>query len=55
MRPTLNAGINPVLLGLRSSVAGREPDGRFVFTWPIWREPASLTAIRGLLGHPRLR
>ena len=33
---------------------GRDPDGRFVFTWPIWREPASLTTIRGLLGHPRL-
>ena len=32
----------------------RDPDGSFVFSWPIWREPASLNAIRGLLGHPRL-
>ena len=34
---------------------GRDPDsGGFVFTWPIWREPASLAAIRSLLGHPGL-
>ena len=26
----------------------------FFFTWPIWREPASLAAIRSLLGHPDL-
>ena len=32
----------------------REPDGTFAFTWPIWRDPISLTAIRTLLGHPRL-
>ena len=33
----------------------RDPDsGGFVLTWPIWREPASLTAIRSLLGHPGL-
>ena len=32
----------------------RDPDGSFVFSWPIWREPASLNAIRGLLGHPHL-
>ena len=33
----------------------RDPDtGEFVFTWPIWREPASLTAVRSLLGHPGL-
>ena len=33
----------------------RDPaGGGFVFTWPIWREPASLTAIRSLLGHPGL-
>lgn len=24
------------------------------FTWPIWRHPISLAAIRALLGHPRL-
>ena len=32
----------------------REPDGTFAFTWPIWRDPISLAAIRTLLGHPRL-
>lgn len=26
----------------------------FVFTWPIWRDPMSLVAIRSLLGHPGL-
>ena len=29
-------------------------DGSFAFTWPIWREPISLAAIRNLLGHPGL-
>lgn len=33
---------------------GRDADGSFVFTWPIWREPVSLTTIRSLLGHPGL-
>lgn len=33
---------------------GREAGGAFTFTWPIWREPISLTAIRALLGHPWL-
>ncbi|MCY4482595.1 MAG: hypothetical protein OXC12_06945 [Spirochaetaceae bacterium] len=28
--------------------------GSFSFTWPIWREPASLAAIRSLLGHSGL-
>ena len=32
----------------------RAKDGSFVFTWPIWREPMSLAAIRNLLGHPKL-
>ena len=32
----------------------RETDGTFAFTWPIWRDPISLAAIRTLLGHPRL-
>jgi hypothetical protein len=27
----------------------------FSFAWPIWRDPASLAAIRALLSHPRLR
>ena len=41
--------------GAHLSVLGgsRERDGRS-FTWPIWRHPISLAAIRALLGHPRL-
>ncbi|BAI73379.1 hypothetical protein AZL_027410 [Azospirillum sp. B510] len=27
----------------------------FSFAWPVWRDPASLSAIRALLGHPDLR
>lgn len=27
----------------------------FSFAWPIWKDPASLTAIRALLSHPKLR
>jgi hypothetical protein len=30
------------------------PDG-FSFAWPIWREPACLAAIVGMLTHPELR
>ena len=26
----------------------------FSFAWPIWRDPASLAAIRALLSHPAL-
>ena len=33
---------------------GREPGGGFAFTWPIWRHPISLAAIRSLLGHTGL-
>ena len=33
---------------------GRDPDGAFTFTWPIWRDPISLVTIRALLGHPGL-
>ena len=33
---------------------GRDSDGTFTFTWPIWRDPISLAAIRNLLGHPGL-
>ena len=29
----------------------RERGGSFTFTWPIWRHPISLAAIRALLGH----
>ena len=32
----------------------RGADGSFSFSWPIWRDPISLTAIRALLGHPKL-
>ena len=32
----------------------RDPDMTFTFTWPIWRAPISLAAIRNLLGHPGL-
>lgn len=32
----------------------RERNGRFAFTWPIWRHPISLAAIRSLLGHEGL-
>lgn len=34
---------------------GARAAGRFSFAWPIWREPATLTAIRALLAHPELR
>ena len=33
---------------------GREADGTFTFTWPIWRAPISLAALRNLIGHPGL-
>ena len=32
----------------------RSADGSFSFSWPIWRDPISLAAIRALLGHPGL-
>lgn len=32
----------------------RERRGGFAFTWPIWRHPISLAAIRALLGHTGL-
>ena len=43
--------------GVQLGVLGgtREPDGRFAFTWPIWRHAVSLAAVRSLLGHARLR
>jgi hypothetical protein len=40
---------------VRLDVLGGTSVGRaFAFAWPIWREPASLTAIRAMLSHPRL-
>ena len=46
----------PNVGGVRLRVLGGDRDGdrSFVFTWPIWRHPISLAAIRGLLGHPGL-
>jgi hypothetical protein len=35
-------------------LGGDRTDGSFSFSWPIWRDPISLAAIRALLGHPRL-
>jgi hypothetical protein len=29
--------------------------GEFSFAWPLWREPATLAAIRAMLSHPKLR
>src|SRR5262249_11264258 len=36
-------------------IGGAFGPGQFSFAWPIWREPATLLAIRSLLGHPDLR
>lgn len=35
-------------------IGGNRERGGFAFTWPIWRHPISLAAIRSLLGHIRL-
>ena len=37
------------------TIGGTRAAGGFSFAWPIWREPATLTAIRALLAHPELR
>ena len=37
------------------AVLGGEFRNGFSFAWPMWREPASLVAIRALLAHPGLR
>jgi hypothetical protein len=39
-----------VRLGAIGAAFGRD----FALTWPIWRDPASLAAIRALLSHPDL-
>lgn len=36
-------------------IGGRFERQGFSFAWPIWREPASLAAVRALLSHPELR
>ncbi|MDE2474461.1 MAG: hypothetical protein KGO48_05385 [Alphaproteobacteria bacterium] len=48
--PQFRAGrIRPTPIGGWSNEEG------FSFAWPIWREPATLSAIRALLCHPQLR
>jgi hypothetical protein len=39
---------------VRLQVLGGSLDREFAFAWPIWREPASLAAIRAMLSHPDL-
>jgi hypothetical protein len=41
--------VRPIVLG-----GSFGPEG-FAFSWPIWKEPATLSAIRVLIGHPDLR
>ncbi|MEM3658630.1 MAG: hypothetical protein QXQ66_09505 [Candidatus Hadarchaeum sp.] len=36
-------------------LGGSFEKGEFSFAWPIWRKPATLSAIRGMLAHPGLR
>lgn len=48
--PEMRAGrVRPGVTG-----GARDKSG-FSFAWPIWREPATLDAIRALLAHPGLR
>jgi hypothetical protein len=48
--PERRAGrVRPSILGGAFGQKG------FSFAWPIWRVPASLTAIRAMLSHPSLR
>jgi hypothetical protein len=48
--PETRAGrVRPAVLGGTSGADG------FSFSWPIWKEPATLSGIRALLGHPELR
>ena len=50
LAPEIRAGrVRPGVTG------GARTAGGFSFAWPIWREPATLTAIRALLAHPGLR
>ena len=50
LAPEMRAGrVRPDAIG-----GARDKSG-FSFAWPIWREPATLTAIRALLAHPGLR
>lgn len=48
--PERRAGrVRPAIIGGQSGADG------FSFAWPIWRDPATLPAIRALLTHPDLR
>lgn len=48
--PEPRAGrVRPTILGGMSDERG------FSFAWPVWRVPATLAAVRALLGHPGLR
>jgi hypothetical protein len=48
--PEIRAGrVRPNTIGGASAADG------FSFAWPIWRQPATLSAIRSLLSHPDLR
>lgn len=50
LAPEIRAGrVRPGATG------GTRDKSGFSFAWPIWREPATLTAIRTLLAHPGLR
>jgi len=40
--------VRPAVLG------GLHTKQGFAIAWPVWRDPATLTAIQGLLGHPGL-
>lgn len=40
---------------VRPAIPGGAWKEGFSFAWPVWRDPASLPAIRALLGHPKLR
>ncbi len=49
MVPQTRAGrVRPAILG------GSSSRGVFSFSWPIWKEPATLSAVRAMLGHPDL-
>lgn len=50
LAPEMRAGrVRPTVIGGMSGVDG------FSFAFPIWRDAATLTAIRALLSHPNLR
>lgn len=40
---------------IRLSARGGHSRRQFTFTWPVWRHPMSLAAVRSLLDHPGLQ